>query len=237
MLDEVLVIRESIPLFYYNSDPTVALSDNFYVLQSGFFVALSQFANEMSHDRLKYIILENKLYALDEVSEIMLIFGNNEHMTEDILKEMENQLIKATNYMNYLLEKYNLEKFLPTAEMLNELSNDFGEYLKQEELVEDDKPFDPYESRSLMQKFIFNAIGYKPGQCNIGPAERFKRLLTGLIGFLFGIAGALVIILLDVSAWYTLILLVPIFIGFYGLYQYFFRFCVANGLRKKYDMR
>ena len=78
MLEEILVIRESIPIFYYNSDPEKALNDDYYVLQSGFFVALSTFANEMSDDKLRYIVLENKLYALDEVSDIMIIFGDKE---------------------------------------------------------------------------------------------------------------------------------------------------------------
>ena len=115
LLDEILVIRESLPMFYYNRDPEIALNDDKYLLQSGFFVALSQFANEMSHDRIRYIILENRIYALDEISDIMLIFGNKEKMTPEILEKLKNDILKASNYINYLVEKYNIGKFLITG--------------------------------------------------------------------------------------------------------------------------
>lgn len=213
------------------------MSDDWYLLQSGFFVALSQFANEMSSDRLKYVILEKKLYALDEVSDILLIFGDKEEMTQEVVQKLQGDISKAANYLNYLIEEYNLEKTLPSQRDLNNLADRFGEYLKTEELVEDDRPFDPKQSRSLMQKFIFKSIGYTPGQCNIGPAERLKRLMTGIIFFAIGVAGALVFALVGLNQWYSLILLVPFFLGFYGFFQYFFKFCVVNGLTKKYDMR
>ena len=237
MLDEILIIRESLPIFYYNRDPEIALSDDWYLLQSGFFVALSQFANEMSHDRLKYIVLENKLYALDEVSDIMLIFGDKEKMGTETINKLQGDLKKASNYLNYLLEKYNLSMFTPSQDQLNNLAKDFGEYLKTEDLVEDDTPFDPQASRSMMQKFIFNSIGYKPGQCNIGPAERMKRLLMGMSMLPFAIGGALVILLLEANAFWMLTLIIPLYVVFNGIYQYYFKFCAVNGLTRKYDMK
>ena len=237
MLDEILVIRESLPIFYYNRDPEIALSEDWYLLQSGFFVALSQFANEMSHDNLKYVILENHLYALDEVSDILLIFGNKEQMSQPLLENLKGDITKAANYLNYLIDKHNLDGKLFNTLKLDSLANDFGEYLKTENLVEDDKPFDPTRSRSMMQKFIFRSIGYKPGQCNIGPAERFKRLLTGIPFFVIGIVGALFIYFLDANPLWTLALAVPFFMGFFGTYQYFFKFCAINGLTKKYQMK
>ncbi|MBK5113627.1 MAG: hypothetical protein KGD59_04525 [Candidatus Heimdallarchaeota archaeon] len=237
MLDEVLVIRESIPIFYYNRDPAVAYNDDHYVLQAGFFVALSAFANEMSDDKLRYVVLENKLYALDEVSDILIIFGDQEKMTQEIVNKLQGDIAKAAKYLNSLIEKHDMGGFVPSQSDLNILAKDFGEYLKEENLVEDDSPFDPYKSRSMMQKFIFSSIGYKPGQCNIGHAERLKRLMMGMMGFVVAIIGAILFMVFSLNSLYMLMLAVPIFMGFFGLFQYVFKFCAVNGLTKKYDMR
>jgi len=223
VLDEVLVIRESLPIFYYNRDPAVAFDDDHYILQSGFFVALSAFANELSDDKLKYIVLENKLYALDEVSEILVIFGDKEKMTQEVVNKLQEDITKATKYLNSLIEKHNMEQFIPTQDDLS--------------LLAKDSPFDLNKSRSMMQKFIFSTIGYKPGQCNIGHAERLKRLMIGMMGFVAAIIGAILIMVFSWNAWYMLLLAVPLFMGFFGLYQYSFKFCAVNGLTKKYDMR
>ena len=104
-------------------------------------------------------------------------------------------------------------------------------------MVEDDTPFDPMQSRSLMQKFIFNSIGYKPGQCNIGPAERMKRLLMGMAMLPIALAGALAIILLNASPYWMFTLVIPLYVVFNGIYQYYFKFCAINGLTKKYNMK
>ncbi len=237
MLDEVLVIRESLPIFYYNRDPAVAFDDDHYILQSGFFVALSAFANELSDDKLKYIVLENKLYALDEVSEILVIFGDKEKMTQEVVNKLQEDISKAAKHLNYLIEKHEMEQFIPSQEVLSVIAKDFGEYLKKENLVEDDSPFDPNKSRSMMQKFIFSTIGYKPGQCNIGHAERLKRLMIGLMGFVVTIIGSILFMVFSINEWYMLLLAVPLFMGFFGLYQYSFKFCAVNGLTKKYDMK
>jgi len=237
LLDEILVIRESIPLFYYNKDPEKALSDNYYVLQSGFFVALTHFANEMSNDKLRYIVLENKLYALDEVSEVLLIFGHEEKLSQETIATMKNALAKAANHLNQLFNKYKVTTISPSIDTLNSIADEFGDYLRSVNLVADDKPFDPKESRSMMQKFIFNTIGYKPGQCNIGKAERQKRLILGIVSLAMAIIGALIIYFVPtINAYYGFLLVLPILMGFFGLIQYFFKFCAINGLTKKYDM-
>jgi hypothetical protein len=190
----------------------------------------------MSNERLRFVILENRLYALDEISNILVIFGDKEKMTQEVINKLEGDLIRATNYLRDLFTRYRIAT-IPDPKNVQKVSEEFGDYLKQENLVEDDRPFDPEQSRSLMQKFVFKAIGYKPGQCNIGPAERFKRLMTGLIGLIFTAVGASIIILLPISPYWAFTLLIPTFFAFYGIYQYFFKFCVVNGLTKKYDMR
>jgi len=39
-----------------------------------------------------------------------------------------------------------------------------------------------------------------------------------------------------INAYYGLLLMLPIAMGFFSLFQYFFKFCAINGLTKKYDM-
>ncbi|MHA1125293.1 MAG: hypothetical protein ACTSO7_06250 [Candidatus Heimdallarchaeota archaeon] len=237
MLDEILVIRESIPIFYYNRDPNKALNDDHYVLQSGFFVALSAFANELSNDKLKYVVLENKLYALDEISDIMLVFGDKEKMSDEVIQNLQQSIVKATNHLTQIITKHDLSAHSTNQYKINAVADDFGEYLKNENLVEDDSPFDPLKSRTLMQKFIFKSIGYVPGQCNIGPAERLKRLIIGIFGFVVGIIGGLVIYFTGIPSWYMFLLAIPFLMGFFGTFQYFFKFCAVNGITKQYDMK
>ena len=237
MLEEILVIRESIPIFYYNKDPDKAMNDDHYVLQSGFFVALSAFANELSHEKLKYVVLERKLYALDETSNLMLVFGDKEKMSTETIDKLQRHIGKATDQLNQLIEKHNLTNHSVNQQSLDAIADDFGVYLKDENLVEDDSPFDPTKSRSLMQKFIFKSIGYVPGQCNIGPAERLKRLINGILGFVVGIIGGLVIYFTGISSWFMFLLAIPFFMGFMGTFQYFFKFCAVNGITKQFDMK
>lgn len=71
---------------------------------------------------------------------------------------------------------------------------------------------------------------YRPGACNIGPAEIARRRRIGLLqlGAALGLAAALVVI--DAPAW-TRIALWPILAGaFITLEQVRRRFCVAFGL-------
>ncbi|NHJ84531.1 MAG: hypothetical protein FK734_03665 [Asgard group archaeon] len=216
------------------------MNDDWYVLQSGFFVALSNFASEMTNDRLKYVILENRLYALDEVSDVLVIFGDKQQMTQEVIDKLKNNLLKATNHLNSIFAKYKVRPettITNSLRTINDIANEFGDYLKNEQLVEDDHPFDPLASRSLMQKFIFKSIGYQPGQCNIGRAERLKRLLTGIPFLIIGVIGALIMWFYQANPFWAFLLAVPFFMFFFGLFQYFFKFCAVNGLTKKYDMR
>ena len=139
--------------------------------------------------------------------------------------------------MDQLIVKHNLAHHSTNQTTINSVANDFGDYLKKENLVEDDSPFDPTKSRTMMQKFIFKSIGYVPGQCNIGPAERLKRLINGILGFVVGIIGGLVIYFTGISSWYMFLLTIPFFMGFFGTFQYFFKFCAVNGITKQFDMK
>ena len=110
---------------------------------------------------------------------------------------------------------------------------------------EADKIISDEENRQRIQGFLFKSLGYKPGQCNIGPQERQRRLLTG---FGFGALSLLILIgivyleraLVDLSEtirYLRLVIVFPLFMSFQGLYQYFFKFCVTNALKNQYSMK
>lgn len=68
---------------------------------------------------------------------------------------------------------------------------------------------------------------YQPGVCNIGPAERRKRLLLGVASLL--VAGAFVAAVLtnDWPTWTLLLSVFPLYGAAMGVLQYRERFCVG----------
>jgi hypothetical protein len=61
--------------------------------------------------------------------------------------------------------------------------------------------------------------------------------MIGMMGFVVAIIGAILFMVFSLNPLYMLMLAVPTFMGFFGLFQYVFKFCAVNGLTKKYDMR
>lgn len=70
---------------------------------------------------------------------------------------------------------------------------------------------------------------YTPGVCNIGPANRQKRFLTGALALIAGVA--IWIILKSQIALYLFSI-----IGFVGLIQARMSFCVAYGLKNSMNL-
>jgi hypothetical protein len=72
--------------------------------------------------------------------------------------------------------------------------------------------------------------GYRPGACNIGPAEIARRRRSGLVGL--GAAGVLAaaLLILDAPAVTRWLVALPLAGGAVGLLQARFRFCAAFGL-------
>lgn len=72
--------------------------------------------------------------------------------------------------------------------------------------------------------------GYRPGACNIGPAEIAVRRRTGLLGVAAAavLAGALLLLGAPVAARWLVAL--PLAGGIIGLLQARLRFCAAYGL-------
>jgi hypothetical protein len=76
-----------------------------------------------------------------------------------------------------------------------------------------------------------SARGYRPGVCNIGPAEIARRRRSGHIGSLTTIALFLVLVLTGAPPVTRLLLILPAGGAAAGYLPAWFRFCLAFGSR------
>lgn len=72
---------------------------------------------------------------------------------------------------------------------------------------------------------------YRPGACNIGPAEINRRRWTGHLGVAATMVGGAVLVALDAPAWMRLALFAPAAVGAAGYIQAATRFCADYGWR------
>ena len=78
---------------------------------------------------------------------------------------------------------------------------------------------------------------YEAGRCNIGPANRLFRFSYG---FFFLALSFYLWIGFSVHEYGLLakaLLVLPLYVGFLGVYQAISRFCVYHSKRRTYDMR
>jgi len=78
--------------------------------------------------------------------------------------------------------------------------------------------------------------GYQPGVCNIGRDERRKRRVAGIAGFLGAAAYVAAVLWFGLPERYLLGSFAFLFGGFVGVFQDYFRFCVAFGALARYDL-
>ncbi|QGA83832.1 hypothetical protein [Halomicrobium sp. LC1Hm] len=78
--------------------------------------------------------------------------------------------------------------------------------------------------------------GYQPGVCNIGRDERRKRRVAGIAGFLGAAAYVGGVLWFGLPERYLLGSFAFLFGGFVGVFQDYFRFCVAFGALARYDL-
>ena len=71
---------------------------------------------------------------------------------------------------------------------------------------------------------------YRPGACNIGPAEIARRRRSGLVGLGAAAVLAAALLILDAPAMTRWLVALPLAGGAVGLLQARFRFCAAFGL-------
>jgi len=72
--------------------------------------------------------------------------------------------------------------------------------------------------------------GYRPGACNIGPAEIARRRRSGWVGLGAAAVLAAGLLLVDAPAAARWLVAIPLAVGAIGFLQVRFRFCAAFGL-------
>ena len=82
-----------------------------------------------------------------------------------------------------------------------------------------------------MPQIVFptEADGYRPGACNIGPAEIARRRRTGWVGLGAAAVLAAALLIVDAPAAARWLVALPLAVGAIGLLQAHFRFCAAYG--------
>ncbi|MEJ2216835.1 MAG: hypothetical protein P8099_09485 [Gemmatimonadota bacterium] len=55
---------------------------------------------------------------------------------------------------------------------------------------------------------------------NIGPGERRKRLLVGVVGFFLGVGALALLVVLSVDRWWRLALVLPFWMAGIGFFQH-----------------
>ena len=78
--------------------------------------------------------------------------------------------------------------------------------------------------------------GYQPGVCNIGRDERRTRRLAGIVGFAAAVGYLAAFLWFDLPQRYLLGVFAPLFGGFIGVFQDYFRFCVGFAALARYDL-
>ena len=73
--------------------------------------------------------------------------------------------------------------------------------------------------------------GYVPGVCNIGPAERRARRISGWTGLIITVVLWVLFVAFDTIPALRLLIFFPAFMSALGFLQSAFHFCVAFGLR------
>jgi len=239
LIDEILLINKAgLPIYFYDRYSPLKSDDDASMLKAGFFSAITQFAREMADDEIKYVVSEKKSHVLMKASGILIVLTELENDESPDLKKIEKDVLKTSEFAITSLNEEGVDDFDYIFEdKLKTFVNGLNEFFIKEEIIEKEaSSAEPSQLKMQARGFIFRTVGYKPGQCNIGNAERMRRLVYGLTGVVLTLLVFLIIDAMALPREMRLILFIPLFLAFQGIYQYFFRFCVANALKKQYNM-
>lgn len=226
MLKDVQIIRSTgIPIYSYREDELTESS----VIQAGFFTAITAFATEINVGGIKQIIFEDLTFLLRKSEDFLFIFGTDDPDTTTLVKAL---LQTSDNFLHNIAEMENVDDL----DWIDQSLTQFNQELADMSLIGDNDQYNPSQFKSKMQNYLFSAVGYTPGQCNIGKKERQRRLLIGFASFLLSFVLLMMFDYFEIDNIYRLLLIIPNMAGFIGLYQYFFRFCVANAMMSRYVM-
>ena len=77
---------------------------------------------------------------------------------------------------------------------------------------------------------------YQPGVCNIGLAEIARRRQAGYIGAAVAIVLLALLVVLNTSNIWRLLLFIPVTVSAEGFLQAYFKFCAAYGFKGVYNL-
>lgn len=223
MLEEVQIVDSGgIPIYFFRRETTEEDYDPILFLKASFFTAMTKFAEELDNGDVRLIRMDRQKFYIRKELDHLIIFGASPDTGD-----YESQLEQFTELVRPLLSK---QDKVEGVELIND-------YLVELKLIPEKKRVDPSRVKSQIESVLFRSVGYIPGQCNIGRAERLQRLTFGLIFLVISLALNLLIIEFALPAELTFLLVIPNFFGFLGILQYFYRFCTTNALSGKYTMR
>ena len=234
VLEEVQIIQSNgIPIYSYGKDS----EDHLRIIQAGFFTAMSNFSKEVNVGQLKSIIFDQRHYFLRQAGTFLFVFSDSGESAHEKSKKLEEKLLKVSDKFIGEIKNNNLTGEEPNIVVFDGPLLSFNKELVKNSLIEEEiNVFEPKKNRKKIQNLLFKSIGYTPGQCNMGKRQRQKRLVIGLISFLISVFILIPLIYFDMDRSLRLLLVIPNMAGFLGFYQYFFKFCVANGISEKYTM-
>ena len=79
----------------------------------------------------------------------------------------------------------------------------------------------------MIQYVDTDAGEYRPGVCNIGPAEIRRRRQIGYLGLAAAVVVAAALVLVDAPSWTRLAVALPVTIALSGFIQAYLRFCAG----------
>lgn len=88
----------------------------------------------------------------------------------------------------------------------------------------------------LSQQPEANKPAYIPGVCNIGPAERKKRLQSGIIAAVVTLVLLVILVAIGAPKGWRLILVLPAAAAASGFLQNAFHFCAGFGMKGLYNV-
>ena len=78
---------------------------------------------------------------------------------------------------------------------------------------------------------------YLPGRCNIGPRNRWGRFLAGMFSYAMGVWAWTFVAVNQMPVFFKVLLFVPFYLAFLGVYQGIFGFCIHHATKGTSDMR
>lgn len=81
-----------------------------------------------------------------------------------------------------------------------------------------------------------STVSYQPGVCNIGPAERRKRLQLGWLGLALTIVAIVAFVVFQVPDPWRVLVAAPAALAANGFLQHAMHFCVGFAMRGLYNL-